>query len=231
MYQISFWREDQIDIDSIKQYLESGNSPNIQDIYGTPPIVAAASLLPSQGLPLVKKLLNNGADPNIQDSAGNTALMKSFESYTKSPELVVTLLKAGADPNIQNQLGRTALMLMTGGTVNGFAYDKRKGIANQLRKSGIEPNITDIYGDTTLMYLQDDYEKPFVKMLLEIGADPYLKNKDEKCAIDCVKFGRNGKEIYNMLINSEKYKEKPRTSMIIISQMTDRAKKLQGIFK
>jgi Ankyrin repeats (many copies) len=61
-------------LDSLRQLLDSGLSPNAKDKYGNTALHAAAT---AGAAPVVRYLLSRGADPDARDSSGRTPLMLS----------------------------------------------------------------------------------------------------------------------------------------------------------
>ena len=94
------------DIQSIKNYINSGHDLNIQDNFGHTALIWAARN--SDNKEIVKLLLNAGADIDKQNDLGNTALISvSIRSKIKIAKF---LLNSGADIDKQNNNGNTALI-------------------------------------------------------------------------------------------------------------------------
>ena len=92
------------DITLLKERLEAGADPNIQDMWGDTVLVWASCY---GYIGCVELLLKDGADPNLQNSWGETALyLVTRKGHADCVEL---LLKNGADSDIQNEDGYTAL--------------------------------------------------------------------------------------------------------------------------
>src|SRR5580658_3801781 len=78
------------DAASVKRLLDRGVSANVQDIEGTPALMAATLYAGADG---VKLLLDRGANPNARNAAGATALMWAVPDVAK----VKLLIASGAD--------------------------------------------------------------------------------------------------------------------------------------
>jgi len=155
-------------IEKVREILEAGVDPNIQNNRGYTALIWASEY---GNTDIVKLLLDSGADPNIQRNNGHTPLsIAAEEGYT---DIVRELLKAGADPNIKDYFdGRTALM---------FASDYGSlEIVKLLLNSGADPNIRDNQGTTTLMNASS---VEIVKLLLYNLADPNLQTNDGETAL------------------------------------------------
>jgi len=158
----------------------------------------------------VKSLLSSGAKTNIQDKDGWTAIMYAAR-YQNNIELLDMLLKNGADPNKRNKYGATALQLAATYSSNP-AIVKRllaemRGNSNEIFKSfilsitaGGNNHVTQIgklkvfiengvpinrfyEGKTPLMYACEfSTSTEVIKLLLENGAIPKIRNGDGKTA-------------------------------------------------
>ena len=93
------------DIQSVKNYIDSGHDLNIKNEYGYTPLIYAVY---NDRLEIVKLLLDCGADVNKQNIYGNTALI--LATSKNNIEMVKLLLNVGADIDKQNNLGYTALI-------------------------------------------------------------------------------------------------------------------------
>ncbi|RHZ77013.1 hypothetical protein Glove_186g137 [Diversispora epigaea] len=87
------------DIDRVKEILNTGISPDIQDQNGYTPLAAAVSY---NRIELVEFLLTCGANVNLCDNDGDSPLF-----LAETVEMVQKLLDNGADPYIANIEGKT----------------------------------------------------------------------------------------------------------------------------
>ena len=121
----------------------------------------------------VRQLLSQGSDPNGIDPEGRTALM--FASFNGHTEIVRLLLEAGADVRTRDAMGRTALLYASTGP---FAATVKLLLAHQA-----DPNIVDHDEHfSPLMHAAAEGQLEVVRLLLESGADPMLKDIDGETA-------------------------------------------------
>lgn len=129
----------------------------------------------------MKQLLAEGADVSVRDSSGWTALM--YAAAVESDYPVNILLEAGADPNAVSSGGSTALM------ASAFI-----GLLDeQLLKAGAKINAQDSDGVTTLMILSSRVDAQEIAEALKAGADPNLKDKRGRPALDYLRLAHCGK--------------------------------------
>ena len=129
----------------------------------------------------VELLLEHDTDLNIQTNDGFTALIKASQiGYTKFVRL---LLDAGAEVNIQNNEGKTALI-----------WASQKGYIDIIRlllEVDANPNIIDYAGNTALIEAsqmqsgrRDNRHIEIIRLLLDAGADLYIRNNEGMIAYD-----------------------------------------------
>jgi len=135
----------------------------------------------------VSLLLKNGLDPNIRNDKNLTAMnvLLEKESMYRGGELrydfmktMMLLLQYGADINTVDQYGHSLLM---------HAYSPR--IVRMLLAYGADVNKTNNQGENALFYFakfghQDEETGLNLKLLLEYGADPKVKDKKGKLVFD-----------------------------------------------
>ena len=127
---------------------------------------------------LVKELLNQGVEINKQDSDGLTAL-----HLTKNSEILNTLINAGANPNLQvYRSGYTPLL----NAMVWWNYDKFK-----LLIPLTDLNIKSSFGYTALMFSSVYHRLDDIKLLIDAGADLYIRNYE-------------GMDFYDFLLADEK---------------------------
>ena len=116
------------DIQSVKDYINSGYNLDSQNNSGDTPLILAAS---NNKMEIVKLLLNSGADINRQDNYGGAALI--YAVFNNRIEIVKLLLNAGADIDKQDNNGYTALILA--------AYENNREIIELLLDYGADEFI------------------------------------------------------------------------------------------
>jgi ankyrin repeat protein len=136
----------------------------------------------------VEPLLKAGANPNLSvESFLAAPLHRAVSNATSASEIkhILLLLKYGAQINSTNVYNQTPLMLAV---KYGF-YQATETLLQQKA----DPNIQDIQGNTALhdacdyqIGYQDKYilRENIIKLLLQYGADPSIKNNKDQTALD-----------------------------------------------
>jgi hypothetical protein len=127
---------------------------------------------------VVKELLNLGVNINKQDSDGNTAL-----HLAKNSEIVNILIDDGANPNLQDYRSGFTPLLDSMVWWNTDKYNLLVPISNL--------NIKSSFGFTSLMFSAIYHSMDDIKLLLDTGADPYVRNYE-------------GMDFYDFLFEDEK---------------------------
>lgn len=172
-----------------------------------------------------------GVDVNAQDRDGETALMKSWKS-----DALELLLKNGANPNLADHKKRTALHHSGN---SSWSVEYRSLLLNY----GADPNAQDQDGDTLLhnlvkqrrydwslekagVYAKGSTEHYFdgpIRMLVEHGADPTIKNKDGLSAGEMY-LAQEGKDpTTHMVVDAHMTRDKLQTSLVA----TDEKRKMR----
>jgi ankyrin repeat protein len=129
----------------------------------------------------IRLMAARGANLNAQDKAGNTALIHAAEDGRT--HLVQELIKQGAKPNVQNQNGATALTtVMKQGQLH--IQETMQSVEESLRADGVIKTPKTKSSETAkLLHQADGSDVAVVKVLLEGGADPNIKDKSGKSAL------------------------------------------------
>jgi ankyrin repeat protein len=124
----------------------------------------------------LERLLAQGFNPNFKDRDGRTPLMRAVSS--DKMEIVDLLIENGADVDAQDNGGFAPLHFA--------AQDFRVAAAKSLLRKGAQVNLSDKYGNTPLWRAVFDSRGrgELIKLLLEFGADPLIKNKSGISPLD-----------------------------------------------
>jgi CubicO group peptidase (beta-lactamase class C family) len=104
-------------IEAIRQHIEAGSDLNDKDVYGSSPLIIAATFGKTE---VARALIEAGADMNITNNDGATALHAA--AFLCRTEIVKTLLDNGSNKYLRDSFGNTAL-----GSV-AAPFDDVKGI-------------------------------------------------------------------------------------------------------
>lgn len=131
---------------------------------------------------LVRLLLEYGANPNATDEDGNTPLHYLLSWRSKMDLGVLeALLRHGADPNVANADGETVLFSLP----LDRKFRQWPEAIRALVRSGAEVNHKSSDGDTPLHHASRAWVvMPQIETLLELGADPTIKNDDGTSPLD-----------------------------------------------
>lgn len=153
------------DLTQIKNLIAQGASPNAQGQKGMP-LLQWAML--NQSRTSFEALLNAGADPTLGNDDGLTAVhLAAMADTTWWLEKLLTRKVSPDTPNTVTQA--TPLM--------SALLAERAENADLLMAAGANPNAADRQGDTPLHLAASINETGRVLQLLEAGASPIAKNK------------------------------------------------------
>ena len=128
-------------------------------------------------LDVVKVLLRHGAQINSVSDSGSTAVRSAC--FMTNIDIVKYLVDQGADISISNFTGGTCL-------INSV---QSATLCEYLLDHGADINALDIKNNTALHYAIEEHRFKTVKLLIERGANPFIKNKVNYDAIQtaCIK--------------------------------------------
>ncbi|XP_017474251.1 PREDICTED: protein fem-1 homolog C [Rhagoletis zephyria] len=128
-------------------------------------------------LPMVKYLIRIGCDINATSDSGSTPVRSAC--FMTHVEIVQYLVEAGADIKKPNMNGGTCL-------INSVQSIQ---LCLYLIKKGADVNAKDIQEKTALHYAIQEHRLETTKLLLEHGADPYVKSRygDDALRTACIK--------------------------------------------
>jgi ankyrin repeat protein len=130
----------------------------------------------------IRMLLKAGANPNARDDDGATAMMLAA-AIGNDERIIDDLASAGADPNLKDNRGYTALIYCT------LAQCNYVPSMLALLCAGADVNEQNNEGNTALVAAVEEArsysgKQILVYMLLESGADPTLRNNENKTVLD-----------------------------------------------
>ena len=142
------------------------------------PLMLLSSVI-NNDLAGVRALLEQEVEVNPLDVDKRSALM--YASYEGYVDIMESLISYGADPDLCDVNGRTALMFAASGAFPGAVL--------MLLEKGAAVNVQDKDEHyTALMYAAAEGQFENVKLLIEHGADPMIKDVDGDNALA---FARN----------------------------------------
>lgn len=145
----------------------------------TTPLMLAAS---EGDVEKAEELLKEGADVNAADASGWTAFHHSVYSYNEdglNKDMLILLLQHGADPVQEDSEGDTPAHIL--------ASNGENELLTMILKKGIDVNTINGYGDSLLMSAVYSDNPETVKLLLEAGADPNIKDAGDRTALQIAK--------------------------------------------
>lgn len=159
---------------AVRKLLALGADPN-RAVDNMLPLALAAS---ENDIETMTVLIEAGAQVDGKNSDGNTPLF--WAAYHGHEEAVSWLLEKRADPNVRYVSGRSVLSPVC---MHGYS-----GILKMLLDAGAKPIYTcHADGETPLMIAAYNGRYDCVEVLLEAGADPYVKDKHGNTALSFAK--------------------------------------------
>jgi ankyrin repeat protein len=183
---------------AIKEILQAGADPNLPNDQGYTPlhVIAMTCSFFSDladhtifGL-LVHLLLKRGIEVNRLTPTGDTALHLAIQAQ-KSTQLIRFIIALGADINMTNAKGYTSLQLFvvlhsSYWSING------KSLAKHMITQGAKIDCPTPTGDMLLhLVAAGDGREDTLAWLLELGADPTVKNKEGYAPLHQLALSRN----------------------------------------
>jgi ankyrin repeat protein len=155
--------------EAVKMMLKKGVKPDVRNQKQQTALTLAVN---NNHIEATSALVKGGADVNVKNRIHWTPLMES--AANNRMDIVKILLRSGADVNAKDSFGETALMQA--------AYEAYVEIADILIKKGADVNADDS-GYTALIIAvlngSKKYNKEFINLLLENGADLDIKRKED----------------------------------------------------
>lgn len=133
---------------------------------------------------IAELLIEGGSNLELTDSSGATALHYAANGVAQNlpgaKELFLLLLEKGANPNVsggwcfEGDLKETPLHLVISDT----------RLVQELLSANADPNVLNTSGETPLHEAVQDNNYEVVKLLLNAGANPSLKDRPENSPMD-----------------------------------------------
>ena len=182
------------DAKAVKNLISEGADVRTKDKNGKAAIVIATEKGYGE---VLKLLLENGADPNGKYFKNPKANLFIMAVHNANFDAALVLLKSGvsADFNYKYQDGKTALMIAI--------ESKSQELVTYLLLKKSDIDASDDFGNTALIYAVRNDLFSVAKRLLELGADPTLRQVDGKTALDIAK-SENKSTFVRMLSEAEK---------------------------
>jgi ankyrin repeat protein len=137
----------------------------------------------------VDLLLRNGEEINARDAGGWTPLLHAANSG--DADVVKVLVERGADVSVRDGAGTTALALVA-------KKEYPSAVAILARKGNV--NTGDKYGTTPLMWAAKNGDLKSIKLLLENGANPNARDRQDWTALFYV--GPEATVVINALLSA-----------------------------
>jgi ankyrin repeat protein len=138
-----------LNIEIVKELLNAGANPNLQDNEGNTPIMLAAFYHNTEIFDLLFNL-NVNIDLSLKNNKGWTALIAACNNdapvYCSNKEIITKLIEKGSLINEIDNNGNTALNM-----ISNNINDYTKLIIIILLEAGADPDIADNMGDTPLI--------------------------------------------------------------------------------
>ncbi|KDQ16399.1 hypothetical protein BOTBODRAFT_130203, partial [Botryobasidium botryosum FD-172 SS1] len=171
----------------VRALVDAGADPSISGEWGAPTPTFVVELIRNpDGAEVVANVLAAGAGVNAKDDRGYTLLDRA--AFCGSPSAVRALLDAGADPNVETNLpslcSAAVLMKSDGGEKAVVA----------LLSAGADVDMHSFYDKRGPSPLHGASERGYastVRLLLESGADPDLRNRGGQRALHVALPGRD----------------------------------------
>lgn len=203
--------------------LEQGADPNIQNDFGTTPLMLAAQ---RGDIDSIITLFEHEANPLICDKEGNSVIRSAIRSkdyYTvmtffhptlinqankegitplmtavqlQQPEVLQLILSFCSNLDASDNTDKTALM-------HACISGTQESTIELLLEHKPHLDLQDLQGDTALHHALYAYNEGAITQLLDAGADYTLKNKRGKSALDCAT-----KHKYEHLFTQKREKER-----------------------
>jgi len=168
------------DLDEVKQDLAQGAEVNYRE-----PISGLTPLMVTENPDMMALLLRHGADIKATDVDGANVLHHTVLS-PQALRLIPLLISRGAEINrvAEGRDGETPLLVARQWFFEWRDRALGTKVLELLVKNGAQVNAADHTGYTLLMVAAVNKKPDLVKLMLALGADPNLKNREGLSALD-----------------------------------------------
>ena len=165
-------------MDSVKVLLGAGADPTIADDEGLSCLHAAIDGQCSKDT--LQELTDHGSHIDVTRQDGTNALLRACR--TGQSDSVRFLLQAGADVNIAKPDGNTSLHEAVHGKCS-------TGTLQSIIERGMDVNALNNRGETALLCACRSAQNESIKLLLEMGADPNIRDAEGCTSLQVAVYG------------------------------------------
>ena len=164
---------------AFEMLIQNGADPSLKDVFHNSLLHFAAQ---GGDVTIINKLLSLGLDIDSRSLQGETPLMHAAADGNQSA--FETLIQNGADPFLKDNDGSSLL--------HHAANGGNTSIIDKLLSLGLDVDSRSSYSSSTpLMYAAEWPQQRAFQMLIQNGADPFLKDKDGSSLLHCAAQGGN----------------------------------------
>jgi FOG: Ankyrin repeat len=137
-------------------------------------------------------LLDEGADPNAKDAQGNSAIISAtgldsvISNQFPKPGIIIALANKGANLNATGASGQTPLGRLAGTCQYSNGAPHYESVISVLISKHADTNARDASGNTPVLNATQQCCTEMLKILLDAGADPNIRNNKGDSALRLV---------------------------------------------
>ncbi|MBR5598726.1 MAG: ankyrin repeat domain-containing protein [Alphaproteobacteria bacterium] len=166
------------DVNYVVSLLTLGADVNVVNNNGDTPLGIAVKR--NAPMKVLEVLIEYGANLDFKDAGGETVLWYLLKN-NKDVERIILLLESGADTSIVNKIGKTPLWHL-------LLNNENQELLNAFIKYDKNLNTPNTSGDTPLLFaVKNDYPTEVIKTMLFYGANPEIKDRNGKNAMDVLR--------------------------------------------
>ena len=172
---------------AFEMLIQNGADPSLKDVCHNNLLHFAAQ---GGDMTIINKLISLGLDIDSRSFPGETPLMHAAADGKQSA--FETLIQNGADPFLKDNDSSSLL--------HHAANGGNTSIIDKLLSLGLDVDSRSSYSSSTpLMYAAEWPQQKAFQMLIQTGADPFLKDKDGSSLLHCAAQGGNTSIINELL--------------------------------